>query len=128
MLQQLTYAEIAGIGGAAGLGVDAFRKACEAVGLIEAATGEVQPPAPAPAAAKTRAAPAPAAETKQSAATPAPAPAKAAESTGGEMTDEEIARAEAAERASQQQEAPQTAQGGAKPAARRGRIHMPDMP
>jgi len=131
VLQALTYAEIAGIGGAAGLGVDAFRKACEAVGLVEAATGEVPPPPPP--APKTRAqAPA------QPAATPAVAEQRQQPTAGPEGGDwqpsaeeqEQIRQQEIAEaQAAQQAKAP--AQEPAKPAApapgRRARS-MPDMP
>jgi hypothetical protein len=130
VLQALTYAEIAGIGGAAGLGVDAFRKACEAVGLVEAATGEVPPPPPTP---KTRAqAPA------QPAATPAAAEKRQQVPAGPQDGDwqpspeeqEQIRQQEIAEaQTAQQAKAP--AQEPTKPAApapgRRARS-MPDMP
>lgn len=125
VLQALTYAEIAGIGGAAALGIDAFRKACEAVGLIEAATGEVQPPA----APKPPAAPRQAPAQAPAAAAPAQAPA----GSGGELTPEDIAAIEAQERAeaarvdatAQRAQAP--AEPAKAPAQRRAR-NMPDVP
>lgn len=133
VLQALTYAEIAGIGGAAGLGVDAFRKACEAVGLVEAATGEVPPPPP-PAPKPRAQAPA------QPAATPAVAEQRQQrqQPPAGQDGDwqpsaeeqEQIRQQEIAEaQAAQQAKAP--AAEPAKPAApapgRRARS-MPDMP
>jgi hypothetical protein len=139
VLQALTYAEIAGIGGAAALGVDAFKKACEAVGLVEAATGEIQPPAQhQPKAAAPRQqradppAPAPAKAQPQTTATaPAQAPAEPQQqaSFSGELSPEEIARFEAEERASSAQTT--DTKPAATPAAapqRRTRAAMPDVP
>lgn len=140
VLQQLTYAEIAGIGGAAGLGIDAFKKACEAVGLIEAETGEVPPPPPPPAARQTRQAPTPPAS-QPAQATPAQAPAAPVQQTGGELTPQEIAEIEAQEREqaarekaerdaalAAQQKATATQQPAENPRPRRGAVKMPDMP
>lgn len=129
VLQALTYAEIAGIGGAAALGIDAFRKACEAVGLIEAATGEVQPPAAPKPPAAPRQAPAQPPAQAPAAAAPAQAPA----GSGGELTPEDIAAIEAQERAeaarvdatAQRAQAP--AEPAKAPAQRRAR-NMPDVP
>lgn len=129
VLQQLTYAEIAGIGGAASLGVDAFRKACEAVGLVEAATGEVPPPPPPPAARGKAAPAAPAhtppaapavAEQRQAPADPPPA----GEWQPSAEEQEQIRQRELAEA----QQSGQPAEPTAKTAARRGRVNMPDMP
>lgn len=129
VLQQLTYAEIAGIGGAAGLGIDAFRKACEAVGLVEAATGEVPPPPPPPAARGKAAPAAPAhtppaapavAEQRQAPADPPPA----GEWQPSAEEQEQIRQRELAEA----QQSGQPAEPTAKTAARRGRVNMPDMP
>lgn len=93
---------------------------------IDTEAGEVPPPAaPAPkpaAAAQQRQAPAPAAEPAP--APPAKAPAQAAE---GELSPEEIAAFEAEERRRSTQQAQPPAEA-TKPAARRGRVNMPDMP
>lgn len=130
VLQQLTYAEIAGIGGAASLGVDAFRKACEAVGLVESATGEVPAPPSPKAATQQRQAPAqaPAATPAQepAKATPAPAPAKLED---GELSPEEIAQMEAADREAAAKAGAANAPAEAKvEQPRRRGVRMPDMP
>lgn len=131
-LQQLTYAEIAGIGGAVALGVDAFRKACEAVGLVEGATGEVPPPPPPPAPRGKAAPPAPAAPAQAPPAAPAvaeqrqaPADHPAGEWQPSAEEQEQIRQRELAE---SQQQSGQPAEPTTKPAARRGRVNMPDMP
>lgn len=118
VLNALTYAEVFGVGSAAGQGVDAFVKAGQAIGLIS--SGEVEPPAapkppvPAPTPKATPAAP--------KAADPAANPQQSKPPADWEPTPEELAEIEAREKA---EATGQAAAPAANPPASRRRANPP---